>query len=207
MTLTVFYIGQIGFFNKPLLVDRSHGCGASISRQEKNWRRAALMQSSRKTEGESSYIEHGVWIPVFDQREELPLLPFENPIGFVPPQEAGFTSNKQSAQISTTRSIKRRFNWVLMGQKSPRKKKRRPDVDRRVSNLSDSGYSMRGYPWKRYKFRNENYETRNVKYPYPQYNPKIHLFSFPINWPGLCSPLSTFSEHAQTFYARRESTS
>ncbi len=31
-----------------------------------------------------SYIEHGVWIPVSDQRGEPPLLPFGNPIGFVP---------------------------------------------------------------------------------------------------------------------------
>ncbi len=29
----------------------------------------------------SSYIEHGILILVFDQRGELPLLPFGNPIG------------------------------------------------------------------------------------------------------------------------------
>jgi len=34
--------------------------------------------------GQSSHIEHGVLIPVFDQRGELPLLPFGNPIGFMP---------------------------------------------------------------------------------------------------------------------------
>jgi hypothetical protein len=38
---------------------------------------------------ESSYIEHGASIPVFDQREELPLLPFGNPIGFVPASRGG----------------------------------------------------------------------------------------------------------------------
>ncbi len=30
---------------------------------------------------ESSYFEHGVWFPVFDQRGELSLLPFGYPIG------------------------------------------------------------------------------------------------------------------------------
>ncbi len=38
---------------------------------------------------QSSYIEHGVRIPVFDQRGELPLLPFGNPIGFVPASRGG----------------------------------------------------------------------------------------------------------------------
>ncbi len=38
---------------------------------------------------ESSSIEHGVRIPVFDQRGELPLLPFGNPIGFVPASRGG----------------------------------------------------------------------------------------------------------------------
>ncbi len=37
----------------------------------------------------SSYIEQGVLIPVFDQRGELPLLPFGNPIGFVPASRSG----------------------------------------------------------------------------------------------------------------------
>ncbi len=32
----------------------------------------------------SSYIDHGGLDPAVDQRGELPLLPFENPIGFVP---------------------------------------------------------------------------------------------------------------------------
>jgi len=39
---------------------------------------------------QSSHIEHGVCIPVFDQRGELPLLPFENPIGFVPASRGEF---------------------------------------------------------------------------------------------------------------------
>jgi len=40
-------------------------------------------------EEQSSYIEHGICIPVFDQKEELPLLTFENPIGFVPASRGG----------------------------------------------------------------------------------------------------------------------
>ena len=32
----------------------------------------------------SNYIDHGVWNPEVDQREEHPLLPFGNPIGYVP---------------------------------------------------------------------------------------------------------------------------
>ncbi len=34
-------------------------------------------------------IAHGVLSPVFNQREELPLLPFGNPIGFVPASRGG----------------------------------------------------------------------------------------------------------------------
>ncbi len=38
---------------------------------------------------ESSYIEPGVGIPVFDQSGEHPLLPFGNLIGFVPASRGG----------------------------------------------------------------------------------------------------------------------
>ncbi len=56
-----------------------------------------------KSSSQSSYIEHGVWILVFDQRGELPLLPpcgvmdrdstGEPPSALCPPQEAELTSN------------------------------------------------------------------------------------------------------------------
>ncbi len=55
-----------------------------------------LLKYAKKTllqvkilENKSSYIEHEVWIPVFDHWGELPLLPFGNPIGFVPASRGG----------------------------------------------------------------------------------------------------------------------
>jgi hypothetical protein len=50
---------------------------------------------------------------VFDQWGELPLLPFGNPIGFVPPQEAGFTLNTYRKIIS---SIPRCHYWFSIFQ-------------------------------------------------------------------------------------------
>ncbi len=38
---------------------------------------------------QTNYIDHGVSYPVVDQREELPLLPFGNPIGAVPAASRG----------------------------------------------------------------------------------------------------------------------
>jgi len=40
-------------------------------------------------QNQASYIEQEVLIPVFVQRGELPLLPFGNPIGFVPASRGG----------------------------------------------------------------------------------------------------------------------
>ncbi len=47
------------------------------------------------SKGEKQYlfplVDHGVSCPVVDQREELPLLPFGYPIGFVPAASRGVT--------------------------------------------------------------------------------------------------------------------
>ncbi len=50
-----------------------------------------LPRSTRRSRriSQSNYIDHGISYPVVDQREELPLLPFGNPIGAVPAASRG----------------------------------------------------------------------------------------------------------------------
>ncbi len=55
-------------------------------REHFSWK---LQTEIRNRNCESSYIEHGDSNPVFDQWGELPLLPFGNPIGFVPASRGG----------------------------------------------------------------------------------------------------------------------